>query len=60
MLGVEVEFARDADPAPAASELAAAIKKTFELTPDIAVLQAGTLAKEFESAVKTPRFADRR
>jgi phenylacetate-CoA ligase len=60
VLGVEVEFARDADPAPAASELAAAIKKTFELTPDIAVLQAGTLAKEFESAVKTPRFADRR
>ncbi len=37
-----------------------AIKDTFGLTPEFAILEAGTLAKEFESSVKTPRFADKR
>jgi phenylacetate-CoA ligase len=59
VLRIEVEFARGTD-AGAAPELAAAVKTTFELTPDIAVLPAGTLAKEFEASVKTPRFADKR
>jgi phenylacetate-CoA ligase len=56
ILRVEVEFARGAEDAG----LAAAIKNTFEVTPEIAVLPAGTLAKEFEAAIKTPRFADKR
>jgi phenylacetate-CoA ligase len=59
VLRIEVEFARGAGDA-AATDLVAAVKRTFELTPDIAVLAPGTLAKEFEAAVKTPRFADRR
>jgi hypothetical protein len=32
----------------------------FALRPTINVLERGTLAREFESAVKAPRFVDRR
>jgi len=37
-----------------------ATKRTFEVTPSVSVLDLGTLAKEFESSVKAPRFADKR
>jgi phenylacetate-CoA ligase len=36
------------------------VRDSFGLTPEIAMLESGTLAKEFESSVKTPRFIDRR
>ena len=35
-------------------------KRIFEVTADVHVMQIGTLAKEFESSVKAPRFADLR
>jgi phenylacetate-CoA ligase len=35
-------------------------KEKFELTPQITVLETGTLAKEFEANVKAARFVDRR
>ena len=35
-------------------------KRVFEVTADVHVMQIGTLAKEFESSVKAPRFADLR
>ena len=35
-------------------------KNKFENTPDVVVLKRGTLAKEFESSVKAPRFVDLR
>ena len=35
-------------------------RETFEISPEVIVLERGTLAKEFESAVKVPRFVDRR
>ena len=47
-------------PAAVAASLAAVHKQTFEVTPRIVVLETGTLAREFESSVKTPRFVDRR
>jgi phenylacetate-CoA ligase len=37
-----------------------ATKLKFEVTPNVSVLQMGTLAKEFESSVKAPRFSDKR
>ena len=37
-----------------------AVKQKFELTPEIVLLESGTLAREFESAIKAPRFMDRR
>ena len=33
---------------------------TFEVTPEIVILERGTLAKEFESSIKAPRFVDKR
>ena len=35
-------------------------KTTFGITPEIAVLEPGTIAKEFERNVKAARFLDRR
>lgn len=40
--------------------VAARIKETFEITPAVNVLPGGTLATEFERAMKAPRFVDRR
>ena len=36
------------------------MKQKFELTPQIVVLETGTLAREFEANVKAARFVDRR
>jgi len=59
-LRVLVELKRGADKAAVAAGLAAAVKKTFETTPEIVVLKTGTIAAEFEKSVKAPRFVDRR
>lgn len=36
------------------------IKRRFELTPVVRTVPPGTIAREFESAVKAPRFLDKR
>ena len=59
MLKLSVELRREAAPSAAAA-LQATVRDTFGLTPEVVVLDAGTLAKEFEASVKTPRFVDRR
>ena len=59
-LRVSIEVTRGAAPAAVAATLAQAVKRAFEVTPEIVVLDTGTLAREFESSVKAPRFADRR
>jgi phenylacetate-CoA ligase len=59
-LRVSVEFRRGAAADAAVQDLAGRIKAAFEVTPEIAVLETGTLAREFEGSVKAPRFADRR
>ena len=51
---------RGAAAEPVAAALKTAVRDTFGLTPEVVVLASGTLAKEFEASVKTPRFADRR
>ncbi|MEQ8815201.1 MAG: AMP-binding protein [Thalassobaculum sp.] len=60
VLRVFVELKRDVEPAPALKRIAADIKRVFELTPEVELLPAGTLAKEFEAAIKAPRIVDRR
>jgi phenylacetate-CoA ligase len=55
-----IETRRGADVAAVAAGLRALVRDTFGLTPEVSVLETGTLAKEFESSVKTPRFVDRR
>ena len=37
-----------------------AIKKDFQVTPRVTLLPRGTIAKDFEAAVKAPRFVDKR
>lgn len=60
VLRVFIEVKRGVDAAMAAQGLAGRIKQVFELTPDIILLETGTLAREFEASVKAPRMVDRR
>jgi phenylacetate-CoA ligase len=60
VLRVSIEVKRGADASAVSAELVKRIKQTFEVTPEVAVLEPGTLAREFEASVKAPRFADRR
>ena len=36
------------------------IKKTFQVTPQVTLLERGTIAREFEANIKAPRFVDKR
>ncbi|MBM3573146.1 MAG: phenylacetate--CoA ligase family protein, partial [Alphaproteobacteria bacterium] len=58
-LVLSIEVKRGADVATIARMVVAATKGKFEVTPEVTVLATGTLAREFESAVKAPRFADK-
>jgi phenylacetate-CoA ligase len=55
-----VELRRGADDDGVTRDLTAAVKRKFEQTCQIEVLPTGTIAREFERAVKAPRFADKR
>lgn len=55
-----VEVRRGVDASAAVEALKAAVRNQFELTPQIVVVETGSLAKEFETSVKMPRFSDRR
>ena len=57
---LSVEFRPGGSLDDAAGEIVQRTKRVFEVTPEIRMLETGTLAKEFESSVKAPRFADRR
>ena len=57
---LSIETRAGADASAVAGEVLAATRRTFEVRPDVAVLESGVLAKEFESSVKAPRFVDRR
>ena len=59
-LRVRIEVRRGADGEAVAGEIAGAVKHTFEVTPEVEVLELGTLAKAFESSIKAPRFVDQR
>ena len=60
VLRVSIEVRRGANAEAIAAELMRGIKDTFEVTPELVVLETGTLAREFESSVKAPRFTDSR
>ena len=59
-LKLSVELRRGVNADGFCQELNLKVKEKFELTPQIAVLETGTLAKEFEANVKAARFVDRR
>jgi phenylacetate-CoA ligase len=60
ILRLSIEIRRGTDREALLKILTAKIKETFELAPQIVVLETGTLAKEFEANVKAARFLDRR
>ena len=57
-LGIELKRGSNAQHAEELVENT--IRQTFEVRPEVDVLEIGTLAKEFESSVKAPRFVDKR
>ena len=60
VIRVSIEVKRGVNAVATADALKAAVRDKFGLTPQIAVVETGTLAREFEASVKMPRFADRR
>jgi phenylacetate-CoA ligase len=43
-----------------ADRVSESVKKTFQISPRVSLLPRGTIAREFEAAVKPPRFVDKR
>ena len=37
-----------------------AVRRSFQVTPEVSLLPRGTIAKEFEANIKAPRFIDKR
>jgi phenylacetate-CoA ligase len=60
VLRLFIEVKRGLDAGAVARRVAEAVRGTFEVRPDVEVIEIGTLAREFESSVKAPRFLDRR
>jgi phenylacetate-CoA ligase len=59
-LCVSVEVKRGASVADALKLVELETKRVFELTPAVIALEPGTLAREFEGAIKAPRVRDLR
>jgi phenylacetate-CoA ligase len=59
-LKLRIEIKRGSHAKSAAERVIREVKSVFEVTPDIEVLAAGTLAKAFEATIKAPRFVDER
>jgi phenylacetate-CoA ligase len=57
---LSIEASRETDGAGLVKWMGERTKLRFALTPRITLLARGTLAREFESSVKAPRFIDRR
>jgi phenylacetate-CoA ligase len=60
VLRVSVELRRGTEEAVAQQRLRAEIKRVFEISAELVLLELGTLAKEFEASIKAPRIVDRR
>jgi len=59
-LRLSIEVRKEADATAVCATLVAQMRNKFELTPQVVVLETGTLAREFEANVKAARFVDRR
>jgi phenylacetate-CoA ligase len=60
VLKLSVEVLHTGSPGELARHITEDCKNKFEVTPDVIILKRGTLAQEFESSVKAPRFMDLR
>lgn len=59
-LRLSIEVRRGSDAGEVARRIETQLKEKFELTPQVVILETGTLAREFEANVKAARFVDRR
>lgn len=59
-LAISIEVLHSGNPKILSAQITEGTKNKFEVSPSVAVLARGTLAKEFENSVKAPRFIDRR
>jgi phenylacetate-CoA ligase len=59
-LRVSIEVKQGMDPRAVVKAVGEDVKRVFEVTADVRLLATGTLAAEFEGAVKAPRFQDNR
>jgi len=59
-LRVLIEIKVECQPQTVCAAVAETVKKTFEISPSVQVLERGSLAAEFERSLKAPRFVDRR
>ena len=60
ILRLSIEVRRGSDAAQVSRRVETQVREKFELKPQVAVLETGTLAREFEANVKAARFVDRR
>ena len=60
LLKLSIEVRRGSDAGEVSRRIALQVKERFELTPQVVLLETGTLAREFEANVKAARFLDRR
>lgn len=60
VLCLSLELKRGIDQIPARERIEREIKKAFEVSVEVVLLELGTLATEFESSIKAPRIVDRR
>jgi phenylacetate-CoA ligase len=60
LLKLSIEVRRGSDASEVSRRIELQVKERFELTPQVVLLEAGTLAREFEANVKAARFLDRR
>jgi phenylacetate-CoA ligase len=59
-LRISIELRRGSDHEAVVSRLMREMRENFEMVPQIVILDAGTLAREFEANIKAARFIDRR
>jgi len=59
-LKLSIEVRRGCDAGEITKRMEVQTKEKFELTPQVVILETGTLAREFEANVKAARFVDRR
>jgi phenylacetate-CoA ligase len=60
VLRLAIETRKGVDVEAVAGRISRGIARAFEVAPDVVVLEAGTLGREFEASIKPPRFVDRR
>jgi len=60
VLRLAIETRKGVDVEAVMQRISRGILQAFEVAPDVVVLEAGTLGREFEASIKPARFVDRR